>query len=113
MAVELIFTMASRRFKIFGSGTFSTLTSCFPYQQFALMSVSLPGASCACRSGFQNWIGGACGCGELRPVRRLSSALGQESVVPDSAVGNHYFSNFHELFESSQRFLTQGARILA
>src|ERR1044071_6242571 len=48
MAVELILTIASRRFMIFGSGTCSTLTSCLPYQQFALITspflVLLPAA---------------------------------------------------------------------
>src|ERR1044071_9078538 len=41
MAVEVIFTMASRLLRIFGSGTCSTLTSCLPYQQFALITSPL------------------------------------------------------------------------
>src|ERR1044072_4297959 len=38
MAVEVILMMASRRFKIFGSGTSTTRTSFLPYQQFAFIT---------------------------------------------------------------------------
>src|SRR3954471_23454057 len=38
IAVELILTIASRRLRIFGSGTCSTRTSFLPYQQFALIT---------------------------------------------------------------------------
>src|SRR4051812_4594820 len=38
MAVEVIFTIASRSFRIFGSGTFSTWTVLRPDQTFARMS---------------------------------------------------------------------------
>src|SRR5690349_4620836 len=37
MAVEVIFTMASRGLRICGSGTVSTRMSCLPYQQVALI----------------------------------------------------------------------------
>src|SRR3954449_3751286 len=37
MAVEVIFTMASRRFRIVGSGTSRTSTDCLPVQQLARM----------------------------------------------------------------------------
>src|SRR4051812_11489685 len=37
MAVLVIFTMASRGFRISGSGTSTTCIWCFPYQQFAFM----------------------------------------------------------------------------
>src|SRR4051812_17514131 len=38
MAVSVILTMASRGFKIFGSGTSLTSSFCFPYQQFAFIN---------------------------------------------------------------------------
>src|SRR5215211_1206585 len=41
MAVEVIFTIASRLLRIFGSGTCSTRTSFLPYQQFALITSPL------------------------------------------------------------------------
>src|SRR5918995_5956200 len=42
----VIFTIASRRFKIFGSLTSSTLTSCLPYQQLAFIGVLLGRLKC-------------------------------------------------------------------
>src|SRR5919107_1650244 len=41
MAVEVIFTIASRLLRILGSGTCSTLTSFLPYQQFAFIKSPL------------------------------------------------------------------------
>src|SRR4051794_3587466 len=41
MAVEVIFTIASRGLRISGSGTFSTRISCLPYQQVALITFYL------------------------------------------------------------------------
>src|SRR5579883_3584982 len=41
IAVEVIFTMASRGLRRIGSGTSRTRTSCVPYQQFAFMRVIL------------------------------------------------------------------------
>src|ERR1044072_3127787 len=41
MAVDLILTIASRRLRIFGSGTCSTLTSFLSCQQFALIYIPL------------------------------------------------------------------------
>src|ERR1051326_2053056 len=40
IAVEVIFTTASRRLIIFGSGTCVTCKSCLPYQQLAFISRS-------------------------------------------------------------------------
>src|SRR5262249_49327772 len=40
MAELVIFTTASRAFRIFGSGTVSTRTSCVPYQHAAFMIAS-------------------------------------------------------------------------
>src|ERR1041385_8826476 len=45
MAVAVMRTMASRGFRIFGSGTFSTLTSLRPIQQTAFIISSLTGAA--------------------------------------------------------------------
>src|SRR3954447_22491240 len=41
IAVDVILTIASRAFRICGSGTFSTRTVCLPFQQFALISLLL------------------------------------------------------------------------
>src|SRR3954462_3480300 len=43
MAVEVMRTIASDSFRICGSGTGSTRTSCLPYQQFAFIVDLLPG----------------------------------------------------------------------
>src|SRR4051794_13683392 len=83
--------MASRRLMMIGSGTCSTRTSCFPYQQFAL--IRLPPS------------GNRSQALELVTRRRLRRALRQVTVVPDRAVRDGDFAGLHHLLEAAERLL--------
>src|SRR5205085_7165178 len=81
MAVELIFTVASRRFRIFGSGTCSTRTSFLPYQHVALITRLLSRSRVAARL--------------RRPLFHITGAR-------DRGVRYDDFARLHHLFESPQ-----------
>src|SRR5215210_3462852 len=82
MAVEVILTMASCWFRIFGSGTCSTRTSFFPIQQFALMAVPF-------------FSGGD-------QFRCLFWRLGRMHSAMNAGVGVDDLADFHDLLEAPQ-----------
>src|SRR5215211_9052392 len=103
MAVEVIFTMASRRFRIFGSGTCSTLTSFLPYQQFALITSPL--------FRLQEKSGARHAPRRLLPLtaesdaERLSGSLLGVALARQRAVGDDDFAELDDLLEAAQVYL--------
>src|SRR3954468_6056257 len=104
MAVELTFTIASRRFKIFGSGTCSTLTSCLPYQQFALITfpfLKLTTIQISHVTSTRDSIRSrSLRLSEFFRRGGLRGALRQQAVVPDRAVRNDDLADFHHLLQA-------------
>src|SRR3954451_809228 len=96
MAVELIFTIASRSLRIFGSGTFSTCTVLRPDQTFARMSDPR-----LLELGLVERLGRAL----------LELALGQLALR--RALGADDHSRLHELLEAAQVVLHLRERLLA
>src|SRR5947209_20561164 len=82
MAVRVILMMASRRFKIFGSGTSLTSSFCLPYQQFAFIYSLI--------SKFEDWSKGCLYRAYLRLPSRTLAFRG----------GN--FTRFDHCLEASQ-----------
>src|ERR1051325_7679815 len=125
MAVEVILTIASRRLRIFGSGTCSTRTSFLPYQQFALITSPFFGNPSqtverlrARRSRGRGRRSARRGQRRLQlpplPARHgLRGPLRHVAVVPDRAVRDDQLARLHQLLERAQRLLRLLARLLA
>src|SRR5215207_1452028 len=102
MAVEVIFTMASRLLRIFGSGTCSTRTSFLPYQQFALITSPL-----YCRPLL------------LKPpaaqtdAERLRRPLLGVALARQSPVGRDDLAQLDDLLEAAQVDLHLPVRVFA
>src|ERR1700733_3585549 len=93
MAVEVMRMIASRGFRIRGSGTSSTRSCSFPYQTFAFISVS---ASIAVR--------------QAPTARRAADEAAASRGLP---VGGGYLSAFQQLLEATQILVDPRLRILA
>src|SRR3712207_3019772 len=92
MAVEVIFTIASRLLRIFGSGTCSTRTSFLPYQQFAFITppLSLSAAAELPR-------------GRAPPdAERLRRPLLRVTLARQRAVGDDDLPQLDDLLEAAQ-----------
>src|SRR5580700_4069633 len=93
MAVEVIRMMASRGFRMRGSGTSSTRSCSFPYQTLAFISIS---ASIAVRQA---------------PAARR--AADETAASRRLTVGGCYLAAFQELFEAPEILVHFRLRILA
>src|SRR5436190_13792559 len=94
MAVEVIFTMASRRLRIFGSGTSRTSTDRLPVQQLARMDLSVP-------DGSGDRLGRA--LGELLTCR----------LARRTALRADHLAELHDLLEAPQVVAQLLVRLLA
>src|SRR5215469_2403678 len=93
MAVELTRRMASRGFRIRGSGTSSTRSCSFPYQTFAFM-----------------WVSASIAAGQAPAAHR---AADEAAASGGLALRGGDLAAFQELFEPSQVFANLGLRVLA
>src|SRR5579862_2717829 len=94
IAVEVMRTMASRGFKMRGSGTSSTRSCSLPYQTFAFMSL----------------------CSGSVAARQAPAARGAANQTASSrglTVRRGDLTRFQQLLEASQILLYPGLRILA
>src|SRR5215207_10450561 len=102
MAVEVIFTMASRLLRIFGSGTCSTRTSFLPYQQFAL--ITSPLFCCPLLLKLSRAHADA---------ERLRRPLLGVALTHQRPVGDDHLAQLDDLLEAAQVDLHLRARVFA
>src|SRR5215207_1829327 len=102
MAVEVIFTIASRLLRIFGSGTCSTRTSFLPYQQFALITSPL-----CCRPLLLKLP-----AADADPERLRRPLLGI-ALAHQRPVGDDHLAELDDLLEAAQVGLHLPVRVLA
>src|SRR5215212_7019338 len=105
IAVEVIFTIASRALMIFGSGTSSTWTVFGPFQHVAFIVISLRCSPevAACRGGANRAfrvVSDSCGLGDPRwhGCRRLGGVWSRD----DAIVGVDDFAQLDQLLEAAQ-----------
>src|SRR4051812_24904439 len=112
MAVSVTLTRASRPLIIFGSGTFSTRTSCVPCQQAAFMC-------CLLVRNDEGQVSGPAPRILVVVRRRVARGEGLDGGLVDVAValglvrvasarlslGGRDFTRFHDLLEAVQIFL--------
>src|SRR5215207_7808248 len=102
MAVEVIFTIASRLLRIFGSGTCSTRTSFLPCQQFALMTSPL-----FCRPLLLKLPRAQ------TDAERLRRPLLGVALTHQRPVGDDHLAQLDDLLEAAQVDLHLRARVFA